>query len=370
MDRTADPGGSPPVSLPRERGDGPCGPVGHSRRFGPPPRARGWTSPSAHSASRPPASPASAGMDRFPVGSASTWRGLPRECGDGPLSLSVSGMAIRPPPRARGWTSGEPVFAAVEWASPASAGMDLGGGMASLMSDGLPRERGDGPRPRLGSVRGFGPPPRARGWTAGAHAETAYANASPASAGMDRIIPFFSGSQWCLPRERGDGPWSGPPTSFSVRPPPRARGWTRGSSRAPSAGRASPASAGMDPCSAVVPSGGECLPRERGDGPSRPRAFVVMVEPPPRARGWTRIRLPAQQASVASPASAGMDRPRSSGRPVRRRLPRERGDGPRWSACFPFRPVPPPRARGWTRSRLRDPGRLGASPASAGMDPP
>ena len=172
-----------------------------------------------------------------------------------------------------------------------------------------------------------------------------------------------------LPRERGDGPGWESIWSASRSPPPRARGWTVIRQLPNHLGPASPASAGMDPSGGSPAGFLRCLPRERGDGPSRRGTARPSAAPPPRARGWTSCTEDGGDRRIASPASAGMDLMSRRLRPATVGLPRERGDGPPAGFGIIAAPSPPPRARGWTPILAQGPGLDEASPASAGMDP-
>ena len=232
----------------------------------------------------------------------------------------------------------------------------------------LPRERGDGPSIGVRWPPESAPPPRARGWTARVLLPLPGLPASPASAGMDPVGGRRGRRFASLPRERGDGPPDRSHAECPPWPPPRARGWTRIDCSRASSTLASPASAGMDRTPAVSSDRVRRLPRERGDGPDTCRYPSGATPPPPRARGWTLSPRTEGPHRSASPASAGMD-PGARGAPLGQfRLPRERGDGPRKRPPPHRRLQPPPRARGWTAVPSRSLLGERASPASAGMD--
>ena len=233
----------------------------------------------------------------------------------------------------------------------------------------FPRERGDGPRRarRRSGAPEF--PPRARGWTVMEEMDSTEEFVSPASAGMDRYPRHPPIVPQRFPRERGDGPATRLPRFTASRFPPRARGWTLDCPDIHQTGHVSPASAGMDLPRTHDPRRARSFPRERGDGPLNHDHGLWIIKFPPRARGWTSRAGQVWGASHVSPASAGMDPgcPRAGGRP--RCFPRERGDGPATTAPNSAKAAFPPRARGWT-PRLHLVGRPGrVSPASAGMDP-
>ncbi len=69
---------------------------------------------------------------------------------------------------------------------------------------------------------------------------------------------------------------------------------------------------------------------------------------PPPTRGWTHMGIEDQTAGRVSPAHAGMDLPLTHRPPYGDRFPRPRGDGPAsLSSRFTLRRFPPP-TRGWT----------------------
>ena len=125
----------------------------------------------------------------------------------------------------------------------------------------------------------------------------------------------------------------------------------------------------MDPVQWGNGSSPHRLPRSRGDGPR----YVVVVRgyngAPPLARGWTPARERSGGMGPGSPARAGMDPRPELERLVLSRLPRSRGDGPRTSDSRSSRSGAPPLARGWTHGPWRVHLCAGGSPARAGMDP-
>ena len=129
--------------------------------------------------------------------------------------------------------------------------------------------RGDGPFSQSLSNAGRSFPPRARGWTPGSTALSEPSPVSPACAGMDPFTnsPYLSTRSF--PRVRGDGPKVGTISSSVIGFPPRARGWTLAEKFRSEPKKVSPACAGMDPGSSPGTSRSCCFPRVRGDGPLR-----------------------------------------------------------------------------------------------------
>ena len=189
--------------------------------------------------------------------------------------------------------------------------------------------------------------------------------------------------------------------------PPRSRGWAWKEKGIATGAAVSPAFAGMGPTrdrmalitvsfprvAGMGPSNDHkrgprrSFPRVRGDGPLRGKQGVVVIEFPPRSRGWARSGRRTAASHCVSPAFAGMGlqtedisdeilsfpRVRGDGPCAMRRgvlmpqFPRVRGDGP-FSGLSCIRLCTfPPRSRGWApliMMRLR---MSAVSPAFAGM---
>ena len=191
----------------------------------------------------------------------------------------------------------------------------------------------------------------------------------PACAGIDPTCARRSGLRWRLPRVRGDRPkaaWLG----VSVREAsPRARGSTRMGIPAASVLPGFPACAGIDlPQEPRTP---RCpgLPRVRGDRPAALRASYTVLKASPRARGSTLIPSRTGFAREGFPACAGID-PFPAGLTVGFEwLPRVRGDRPVGWRLILCRTLASPRARGSTRARSFRKHHRGGFPACAGIDP-
>ena len=172
-----------------------------------------------------------------------------------------------------------------------------------------------------------------------------------------------------LPRACGDGPHVDSMVTTTERAPPRLRGWTRARPIPGGQAEGSPALAGMDRSRASGRSFPLRLPRACGDGPQAGGRTRRMMRAPPRLRGWTPRRDREERQSRGSPALAGMDPASRSSAWTRSGLPRACGDGPQLGRDPRASPVAPPRLRGWTRVGVARAGGGGGSPALAGMDP-
>ena len=120
---------------------------------------------------------------------------LPRTRGDGPAELARPSAADSASPHTRGWTRSRSPGDLRNQGFPAHAGMDPARRTTRTEPVGLPRTRGDGPRPaaswkRAGwaspHTRGWTPAsPHTRGWTAEIAPGTGRRPGFPAHAGMD-----------------------------------------------------------------------------------------------------------------------------------------------------------------------------------------
>ena len=199
-----------------------------------------------------------------------TTGGFPRTRGDVPLRIALNPTNPALPPHARGCTSDACPRKSRRAASPARAGMYLRRFVEAHLGAGFPRTRGDVPPPPSASKSSRTLPPHARGCTPTARPRSRPGRASPARAGMYPVRPVASKWTSGFPRTRGDVPPMGCPVPENTRLPPHARGCTRVRDLAGRRAVASPARAGMYPCSrtsALVQSG---FPRTRGDVPCTP----------------------------------------------------------------------------------------------------
>ncbi len=156
-------------------------------------------------------------------------------------------------------------------------------------------------------------------------------------------------TRW-LPRARGDGPRENIDAGVLQLAPPRSRGWTPDMTGTAVLEAGSPALAGMDPRRALHGRRWRWLPRARGDGPVLTLLTLGLAMAPPRSRGWTPSRARALHDGAGSPALAGMDPLPDPDGPASWRLPRARGDGPRFDRAPCCSGGAPPRSRGWTHS--------------------
>ena len=240
------------------------------------------------------------GPDRSP--------GIPRARGDGPAGVDGRGPARMDSPRSRGWTPGVDALAGRGPGFPALAGMDPRRRRPRRPRPRIPRARGDGPLAGRGRTLARGDSPRSRGWTHAYVGLIREHRGFPALAGMDPSCraPHHRGGG--IPRARGDGPRPRPVKKRRPKDSPRSRGWTRRRRRRAGRPRGFPALAGMDPVGDVSRDRWRRIPRARGDGPRLMTLRHWCETDSPRSRGWTRPSGPAPLRPLGFPALAGMDR--------------------------------------------------------------
>ncbi len=212
-------------------------------------------------------------------------------------------------------------------------------------------------------------PPHPRGSTRIACDIARYYLVSPAPAGIDPHLRDWP-CQWrCLPRTRGDRPFSPPLEREEKRSPPHPRGSTAPQAAVSSVQIVSPAPAGIDPI--LTDHGGteRGLPRTRGDRPSGRPCRENGIQSPPHPRGSTAGPSLDLTKQAVSPAPAGIDLALFDYVNAKISLPRTRGDRP----CCPLRSghgLPsPPHPRGSTSEQFKITQHIEVSPAPAGIDP-
>ncbi len=151
--------------------------------------------------------------------------------------------------------------------------------------------------------------------------------------------------------------------------PPPTRGSTRDAGQIVSDVFASPAHAGIDPCTRRRNSPEKSFPRPRGDRPGPLKTKPPSTPLPPPTRGST---LPGPYDFIrvlASPAHAGSDPDRRGAQPGYSRFPRPRGDRPGQIEFLGRSAELPPPTRGSTLILRQCTSYIRASPAHAGIDP-
>ena len=234
-------------------------------------------------------------------------------------------------PHTRGSTLAWPMAFGQEVGYPAYAGIDPKMRKSKGLLSGLPRIRGDRPRPlQLRHVCGAATP-HTRGSTCeywrGMIGQLGY----PAYAGIDpRMLGRYFTSLG-LPRIRGDRPPGSDLPQLSVQATPHTRGSTLCYHYAPQILRGYPAYAGIDPSVGDANMPVLRLPRIRGDRPTGNGLDMFRLGATPHTRGSTHAIRVAEKLLKGYPAYAGIDPAVVPGRQFADRLPRIRGDRP---ACF------------------------------------
>ena len=233
----------------------------------------------------------------------------------------------------------------------------------------FPRRRGDAPHRPAVLRAGALFPPQARGCTVELLSLLAATRVSPAGAGMHRRWRESSHGYCGFPRRRGDAPSRGLLESLGRPFPPQARGCTSWPRWWRGCVAVSPAGAGMHPGPTTRASRSRRFPRRRGDAPRRPRPPGPARTFPPQARGCTPASQGLGGRLGVSPAGAGMHLPRGRRRERGCCFPRRRGDAPYRRAAAIDALRFPPQARGCTPETGRGVRSPEVSPAGAGMHP-
>ena len=172
-----------------------------------------------------------------------------------------------------------------------------------------------------------------------------------------------------LPRTRGDGPDTNPKTVAAFRAPPHTRGWSLAKYVPNDPFPGSPAHAGMVPGACTTPRARRRLPRTRGDGPRFGGGLMSTLAAPPHTRGWSLRAGEREREVEGSPAHAGMVLTMRCPCRTPCRLPRTRGDGPVAATGRMGNIEAPPHTRGWSPPMCGSRGHRAGSPAHAGMVP-
>ena len=276
------------------------------------------------------------------------WVRLPRARGDRPACADPMLSIDESPPRTRGSTFVESRLGAMLKVSPAHAGIDPTTNTSQALKRGLPRARGDRPKPRGSNGGKLSSPPRTRGSTFHPRSGGSRWHVSPAHAGIDLHFPTSLRASGRLPRARGDRPLFRLLLLCISASPPRTRGSTWGRTETGLAKYVSPAHAGIDPRKICLQSGNNCLPRARGDRPGLTGTHATAAKSPPRTRGSTLLWAGSHPSTLVSPAHAGIDLSLAPLMSWSFGLPRARGDRPAPAGPPTKKPASPPRTRGST----------------------
>ncbi len=211
-------------------------------------------------------------------------------------------------PHARGSTARRAARSHQKRVYPACAGIDRGRRKSLRSVASLPRMRGDRPRLWRMTANRCAFTPHARGSTCIWPGPALFVGVYPACAGIDLIFRRFGETCRSLPRMRGDRPTSDGYLSSICLFTPHARGSTRPSASFWTTESVYPACAGIDPKPIHKITRTVCLPRMRGDRPTKrtgrhlPGAFT------PHARGSTGQGVGRGSMPGVYPACAGIDR--------------------------------------------------------------
>ena len=272
--------------------------------------------------------PAGAGMAPSASPRATSPARIPRRCGDGPAAVGILSAHKSDSPQVRGWPSSIPSRWARPGGFPAGAGMAPGLSADAASLDGIPRRCGDGPITATSSTAVAPDSPQVRGWPPPAGPAGSTAGGFPAGAGMAHPFGSRRSGSYGIPRRCGDGPDVRFSRYDVATDSPQVRGWPWQCRRLGHRLDGFPAGAGM---ARVLPQRGCAaagIPRRCGDGP---RTLSMMDVPPgdsPQVRGWPRHRHWRQPGNGGFPAGAGMARFGHRRHSAGTRIPRRCGDGP------------------------------------------
>jgi len=132
-----------------------------------------------------------------------------------------------------------------------------------------------------------------------------------------------------LPRMRGDPPSFAAWRHVTPLSTPHARGSTRRACKDPTCMAVYPACAGIHLIIKYCLALADCLPRMRGDPPTRQDSALDYHESTPHARGSTIVRATFLILWNVYPACAGIHPKQQTGHQPLKSLPRMRGDPPR-----------------------------------------
>ena len=211
--------------------------------------------------------------------------------------------------------------------------------------------------------------PHARGSTLLHQGLIKYCKVYPACAGIHRLIDISDTDIESLPRMRGDPPQAEQQLAEEQRSTPHARGSTSLSLLIPPRILVYPACAGIH-LKWCKQRGVEFrLPRMRGDPPRFRLKFRPVPMSTPHARGSTRPRRTGSCASRVYPACAGIHLKLEDIPEEYRGLPRMRGDPPSPLHLVTVPSSSTPHARGSTRSKGQAERAWAVYPACAGIHP-
>ena len=332
-----------------------------------PPHTRGCTVGELADRPQHDASPAYAGMHPRRAIRHRLERRFPRIRGDAPQPSRATISSALLPPHTRGCTAKNAFFCSLFRASPAYAGMHQRLHSRRILLGCFPRIRGDAPCGR-GGRRGPAPlPPHTRGCTSARGGCRCPLAASPAYAGMHRVLTSSIYVRTRFPRIRGDAPCTNVKHLRTHALPPHTRGCTQGRGPPRRTWGASPAYAGMHLRVLDLHDAEESFPRIRGDAPFNDYLGGGPLPLPPHTRGCTAMGPSRSGAGAASPAYAGMHPQAAACAPLGDCFPRIRGDAPAGRAVHPISGRVPPHTRGCTRRPAQPVIFVLASPAYAGM---
>ncbi len=189
----------------------------------------------------------------------------------------------------------------------------------------------------------------------------------PAHAGIGRFPRIGPIGDLCLPRARGDRPSRSIPSVLQKKSAPRTRGSALGSSGTRVTDGVCPAHAGIGPFRHIAVELHKCLPRARGDRPSTPASVSHSATSAPRTRGSAVHLRRSYSRPLVCPAHAGIGLDMPNRRTNWPCLPRARGDRPHGIPWSQDKGRSAPRTRGSAEFSTQCEPLVRVCPAHAGI---
>jgi len=333
------------------------------------PHARGSTRSNGRNSQGRCVYPACAGIHPRPHCLWCAPAGLPRMRGDPPGSTTCMSGRHSSTPHARGSTCLVCIHAQPQTVYPACAGIHPRPAPAAHTRLRLPRMRGDPPRAKKIIILLLESTPHARGSTSTSRPLGSGQKVYPACAGIHPDSSFGFDLCLCLPRMRGDPPSKSLKTPDIGPSTPHARGSTAEAETQAIQQYVYPACAGIHLAAVPKAAVAACLPRMRGDPPHPQWCRNRSFRSTPHARGSTCFAFFPTDSVRVYPACAGIHRYPYFLVVSYSCLPRMRGDPPPLHLPEEQAIGSTPHARGSTPYAKPGTGTGTVYPACAGIHP-
>ena len=230
-----------------------------------------------------------------------------------------------------------------------------------------PHTRGDGPLRRILLLRTPGFSPHAWGWSESWVSCCYPLSVLPTRVGMVRGTSWWSSGLVSSPHTRGDGPGTVPSDIAASQFSPHAWGWSVLTKPLRDRLHVLPTRVGMVRMVSTSSKGASSSPHTRGDGPPWSERLHGWAGFSPHAWGWSGLSLRHMSTWYVLPTRVGMVRATAIPRPVGRRSPHTRGDGPASPLKKGMMDVFSPHAWGWSDSVTFEADYASVLPTRVGM---